>query len=107
MEFGLAIGSDALPATFGRVDIAQRALPVAMHTAAQVHQPPGSLDQGREQIRRQRVDSEHRRMALGRIAAARFYVDAGVVDDGIHPSAVISRTSSSESNRYALSTSSR
>jgi hypothetical protein len=47
----------------------------AVHAAAEVHQPLGAVDEGREQVRGDDVDGQDRPAG----------VDAGVVDHGVHP----------------------
>lgn len=62
-----------------------RALSTAVQAAAEIHQLTGALDQGRQHVRRKRIDRQSAGMAFRRRAAAPLRVDTGVVSDGIMP----------------------
>jgi hypothetical protein len=56
-----------------------------VHAAADVDQPVGTVDLDGQQVGREDVDGERARVSLRGGDPLGVDVDAGVVDDGVHP----------------------
>src|SRR5256885_8730351 len=54
----LGISLCRIPGALRPIDIPQRTLPAPMQAAAEVNQPSGTMDQRRQDVRRQRVDCQ-------------------------------------------------
>jgi hypothetical protein len=55
-----------------------------MQAAAEVNQPSGTMDEGRQDVRRERVHREDAGVTFGARAAAGLRVYTCVVDDRVH-----------------------
>jgi hypothetical protein len=60
-----------------------------MQAAAEVDEPIRAIDQRREQVGGQGVHRESRRVTVGGRGAGRLEVDAGIVDNSVHPADLV------------------
>ena len=89
MELALAVRLHGVPAPLGPVDVPEGPGGYAVQPAAEVYEPVWAVDQRSEQVGGEGVDGEGLCVAVGGGGAGRLEVDAGVVDDRVHPADVV------------------
>lgn len=88
-QLAVAIGLGAVPAAGGPVEVVEAVVAADVHVASQVDQPVRPVDQPGQEVGGEGVDRQHPGMPLRAGVAVAVAVDAGVVDDGIHPAELV------------------
>ena len=82
-------GCGAVPAAAGPAEVLEAVVAADVHVAEQVDHSVRSVDQTGQEVGGEGVDRQHPGMPFWAGVAVTVAVDAGVVDDGVHPAELV------------------